>query len=282
MITCNLMGGLGNQLFQIYTTISYAKKHKHKYGFQYNDSVGIGKTITRNTYWSNFFLGLRSEVYEAMPGSQYYFLKEYGYNYFSIPKPPFYNSNICLYGYFQSYKYFEEHCDLINNILNIEKYKTIISRLFNFNLDDQTNTISIHFRFSDYKLLDEVYTLLTYEYYEKSLLFINNIIKTKLNVLYFCEEQDVDYVKHIIDKLKNKFSEIEFRRCPNEFEDWKQLLLMSCCKYNIIANSTFSWWAAYLNNHKDKIICYPYLWFGKKSIDNTDDLFPDSWNKILF
>jgi hypothetical protein len=53
---------------------------------------------------------------------------------------------------------------------------------------------------------------------------------------------------------------------------------MSCCNHNIIANSTFSWWGAYLNENKDKIICYPSLWFEEKNKHlNTKDLFPDDW-----
>ena len=55
---------------------------------------------------------------------------------------------------------------------------------------------------------------------------------------------------------------------------------MSLCKSNIIANSSFSWWSAWLNNNKDKIIYAPKNWFNDKSI-RTDDLIPKSWNIIL-
>ena len=68
--------------------------------------------------------------------------------------------------------------------------------------------------------------------------------------------------------------------------DWKQMVLMSCCNSHIIANSTFSWWGAYMNNSNDKIVCYPSKWFGKAIIDSeyhddyVKDIFPSEWIKI--
>ena len=75
-----------------------------------------------------------------------------------------------------------------------------------------------------------------------------------------------------------------FQKVGNDIEDWKQLLMMSMCSHHIIANSTFSWWGAYLNKSTDKIVCYPTHWFGPKlkDINNTKDLFPTDWIKIIF
>jgi len=56
---------------------------------------------------------------------------------------------------------------------------------------------------------------------------------------------------------------------------------MSGCKHNIIANSSFSWWAAYLNNNHCKIVCYPEKWFGSDIKNDTSDMFPDDWTSIL-
>jgi hypothetical protein len=83
-----------------------------------------------------------------------------------------------------------------------------------------------------------------------------------------------------IENLQKRFPDYTFLRASPVLEDWEQLLLMSLCKYNIIANSSFSWWGAYLNRDESKIVCYPDLWFGPASNNNTRDLFPDNWIEI--
>ena len=84
-----------------------------------------------------------------------------------------------------------------------------------------------------------------------------------------------------IQALHKKFENIQFKKATDQLDDWEQLLLMSCCKHNIIANSSFSWWGAYFNDNNDKIVCYPSIWFGPKLADkDTSDLFPNKWHKI--
>ena len=72
-----------------------------------------------------------------------------------------------------------------------------------------------------------------------------------------------------------------FHPINTDIVDYEQLFIMSSIKINIIANSTFSLWAAYLNNNIDKIVYYPSVWFGKNiSFKNTTDMFPDEYIKI--
>jgi len=276
------MGGLGNQLFQIFTTISYAIKFKKQFVFLYTDFVGIGKTIRRNTYWNNLFLPLKKYTFASLPRMKY--LHEENFHYKELPRPD--DQNICLFGYFQSYKYFESNALVIIRILNIDKCKEKIMEKSGF--QDLNKTISMHFRLGDYKLISDAYPLLTYEYYDKCLTFLNEVISVNEvispnKVLYFCEEQDIQDVMEIIDKLIIKYPNLEFKKVSSNLTDWEQLILMSCCSHNIIANSTFSWWGAYLNTYVNKIVCYPEKWFGnkKKSLD-TKDLFLPTWNKIVF
>ena len=72
-----------------------------------------------------------------------------------------------------------------------------------------------------------------------------------------------------------------FIQCSYSVNDYEQLLLMSLCHHNIIANSTFSWWGAYFNSNPEKVDCYPSTWFGAKCNHSSRDLFPDNWVKIL-
>jgi hypothetical protein len=278
MITCNLIGGLGNQLFQIFTTISYAIKVKERFVFFNTESTGGGLTKIRNTYWENLlhrlkpFLTVNFQNYKLIKESEFPFndiISEINNNKTN-------NNNTCLYGYFQSYKYFQNHYETIYKMLDIEKQKKTVSKSHSdFYLK---NTVSMHFRLGDYKLLPNVYPILTYEYYEKAFEYIQKHNLYYLNILFFCEDEDLDEVNIIVEKLKNRFNHNGICRAPNTLKDWEQILLMSCCNYNIIANSSFSWWGAYFNTNYDKIVCYPETWF----VNNTDtkDLCPLEWIKI--
>ena len=79
------------------------------------------------------------------------------------------------------------------------------------------------------------------------------------------------------------FEDTIFIKVDDSISDWKQLLLMSGCNYNIIANSSYSWWAAYMNTNEEKIVCYPDIWFGPKILCNRShdehmkDMFPYDW-----
>jgi hypothetical protein len=155
--------------------------------------------------------------------------------------------------------------------------------LFKLSLSNETltNAISMHFRIGDYKKIQEYHPLTTYDYYERSLEYIREKKPGNIfTIYYFCEDTDIDDVLPTIERLQSKFSEYKFERGNNELADWEQMLLMSCCHHNIIANSSFSWWAAYFNFWEDKIVCYPSVWFGHAANNDTRDLPVNSWTRI--
>ena len=281
MLTCILMGGLGNQLFQIFTTIAYGFKSQKEVVFPDVKSLGTGNTIVRPTYWHTIF----SELSEMLKPPSFVpndcVIKEHSFNYREIPVSA--SPNVCLFGYFQSYKYFQAYSSIIQKLLKFKSKQQDVLKSSGFSKEELKNTISMHFRMGDYKKNPSYHPIMPYEYYEKSLLFVEQLLpEKKLHVLYFCENEDYDAVLEKIEKLQCKFTNYTFSRASPVLEDWQQLLLMSLCKYNIIANSSFSWWGAYLNRDEEKIVFYPDLWFGVACNNNTDDLFPENWIRVFF
>jgi len=203
-------------------------------------------------------------------------------------------NGIVLFGYFQSYKYFEKETSQIIKYIKLQEKKQNMKKLLTAICGNNGNkrVISLHFRLGDYKSLTHHYTALGVDYYENSILYILNTptqapapapAPALLDdiVLYFCEDNDLAEVEVKVEYLRNRFPSMVFNRAPNNIEDWQSMLLMSCCNHNIIANSTFSWWSAYLNTNPNKIVCYPEKWFGPAlPTHNTNDLCPPSWKKI--
>ncbi len=280
MLTIDLIGGLGNQLFQIFTLISLSlnKKIYFKIPFKKKDTHSPhDNNSLRPTYWNTIFKTIHKFTYELEEPTLYYVEKSFQYN--SFDNINFNNNkNIKLRGYFQSYKYFQNNFNKIKILLNIDKQIDIIknNNILYFNED----IISLHFRIGDYKNVIDYHPILNIQYYVKAINFILN--KTNITtILYFGEDKDDNEITNKINQLKLLYNNIKFIKCNNLLADWEQLFLMSCCNHNIIANSTFSWWGAFLNNNNNKIVCYPSIWFGKKCNNDTSDLFPENWNKII-
>lgn len=289
-VSVHLMGGLGNQLFQIFTLIAYALRSKQQFVIPKNkvdtESAGGAK---RPTYWDSIFDKLGNFTSDKALGFNRIF-RENGFKYTEIPYPPPKNMTLGLVGYFQSPKYFDDQIKNIIKLIQIEKKQNIIKERY-FGEKTPYKNISLHFRIGDYlaPAHRDAHPIQTIEYYKSALRYIieqkrqygTHKLVTPLRVIYFCEEQDIKTVNHMINQLIIEFPILDFTRCNTELYDWQQMLAMSCCEHNIIANSSFSWWGAYLNRNPDKIVCYPKTWFGK-ALPNHDtrDLFPDGWVKI--
>lgn len=289
MITCKLQGGLGNQLFQIFATIAYALQYSKPFFFLNNKQLGIGKngSTIRYTYWDSFLNALKPFLKSLNEIPQLTFIKEKNFNYEPIVENFHKGRGTILIGYYQSPNYFKKYKSMIYKIIKLdikkllvkEKIKSMQNEIFDL---EKNNFISMHFRIGDYTSNPESHPILPKEYYKKAIKYILKEEQTNnnLKVLYFCENEDIIKVEEIISYLENEFKTLIFLRAKPSFSDWEQMLWMSLCKHNIIANSSFSWWGAYLNENPCKIVCYPELWFGPKLQHNTSDLFPDYWVKI--
>ena len=268
MITVDIKGGLGNQLFQIFTLISYCKDYNLKFCLE-NIDCSPSVCGDRVIYWNSIFKNLQPYLINKCENYNIWNQESHHHT----PIPIFYKEvNIKLNGYFQSYKYFQHNLQYIIDFLEFSKLKLSIKNNSKLNFNE---CISIHFRLGDYKTLQDSHPILTIDYYIKSLSELIKITnKTNWNVIYYYEADDKLYIDNNINILKNHFTDLNFISCDLNLQDWEQMLQMSLCNHNIIANSSFSLWAAYLNENKEKKIFYPSLWFGTKLNNlNIKDMF---------
>ena len=253
IVTTALAGGLGNMMFQIAAGYSLAKDLGRDFKLHTKLIEGIAHRHPTD-YVSSIFKNL-NEV-EDVSGT--YVIQEPSFDYSEIESTED-SQDIMLKGCFQSYKYFQ-------------KYENDIKRLFAPNATESSNlsaaynlanAVSIHIRRGDYLRLSDHHYNLQIGYYRNAIDYFQG-----LNFLVFSD--DIDWCKSVFEG--DNFTFVE------DLDDAASLYLMTLCKHNIIANSTFSWWGAWLNPNKDKVVIYPNKWFGPANSHlSTSDLFPDEW-----
>lgn len=174
--------------------------------------------------------------------------------------------------YFQNEKYFINIADDIRKEFTLKqelsfKAKEILQKIEN------SNSVSLHVRRGDYitnQKTNSFHGVCGMDYYQEAM----NIIKEKIsNPAFFIFSDDIAWAR---DNFKDK--DFVFVS-DTAIEDVEELILMSKCKHNIIANSSFSWWGAWLNNNPNKIVIAPQKWFNNKKANQTD-IVPESWIKI--
>jgi hypothetical protein len=273
------MGGLGNQIFQIFATIAYAIKSRNKFQFLAQETLGGGSCTLRYTFWNTFFSSLKPFLITNLPPVN--IVRENGFTFQELPINLLTGTNVLIHGYFQSEKYFKDQFEMICRLIGLEKLRQSVLDTLSLNKDDLNNTISMHFRLGDYKKLADFHPIATPQYYENALNHFNSKFpEEKFSILYFCEDADINDVQITIKNLENIFPNYKFTRGTNTLSDWQQMLYMSLCRHNIIANSSFSWWGAYFNANANKIVCYPSVWFGSTANIDTRDLCPQEWVKM--
>jgi hypothetical protein len=177
-------------------------------------------------------------------------------------------------GYWQSEKYFIDYQDLIRDEFKVKSNPDIVNNEY---IDKIANcdSVSIHIRHGDYltnKKTKSVHGVLPLEYYHKA---IDIMEKQLQNPNYFVFSDDIEWARTNIRKDIPIFF-LDHNNAENNYEDMR---LMSTCKCNIIANSSFSWWGAWLNNNPDKLVIAPQKWFGENTKE-TKDLIPENWVRI--
>lgn len=296
MISSYLMGGLGNQLFQICVAMALSEQFGTPFKFTYATELNVG--TRRPTYWDTFLSELKmytsfddlsrgkdvnkanDDILKSMV------IKETCFEYIPILLPiDCKTSKYILYGYYQSYRYFDIYFSRICNIIKLSQKQEYVKNKCSTLFDDTKSTplVSVHFRIGDYKNVQECHNILSIKYYMAAIKkIVEKIENDFIKVVYFYEQKDKDVVSITTEVLKRAFPNIEFIGVDQNLSDWEQMMLMSLCDHNIIANSTYSWWGAYFNQNDRKVVTYPGQWFGPKLVDKkTDDLFPYDWIKVV-
>jgi len=258
-VTTALAGGLGNFMFQIAAAYAYAKKYDREVGFSAQQARGPHRAAW--DYQKNIF----KDIDLAFNGQGNYLqFQENGFHYNDIPNHP--DRNVFLSGYFQSEKYFKDYEDEIRELFmsyDIETNDEIKELL------DNHNTCSIHVRRGDFLNHPNHHPVQGMNYFMKA------IKKMPKDSMFLIFSDDINWCKENFPDLPEKFRFVEGN---NDFED---LYIMSKCRNNIIFNSTFSWWGAWLNGNKDKTVVAPQKWFGPAyDGHNTNDLYCENWIKI--
>jgi Glycosyl transferase family 11 len=308
MITHDVYGGLGNQLFQIFTTIAISLKSGYSFFFLYKPAI-TDQDTHRHAYWDSFLKNLDPFVVHADASNSFLswkrihvsepanneFFEIVPYHVMSLNVMREFGEDVVevvyqLVGFFQSYKYFEHEFDDICRMIGLETQKQAIIQEIHDN-GYIIAPISMHFRLGDYKHLQHIHPIMPFEYYRNSLTFVLDKLykeydypgpeSNPIPVLLFCEASDLPEIhREVICRLEPLFPMCEFICAPFGHIEWKQMLYMSLCRCNIIANSTFSLWAAFFNTNPDAIICYPWHWYTDLFKKSVKDMFPAHWNRI--
>lgn len=279
MITIEVIGGLGNQLFQYATGLSVAKKLNTEL------IVDISRAIKYDVHplrlielqCSSIFNPNRSVYEKIIKHRKLSKVNPFVYREKSITfSDDVFNvlNGTKIYGYFQSEMYFS---DIREQLLTefIPNKTTLIKNSKLIESIRRENSVSVHIRRGDY-ISDQnasvTHGICSQEYYIKAIDYLkkNHIINK--DTYFYVFSDDISWCKENIS-----YGENTIYIDGNEPE--LDLYLMSKCKYNIIANSTFSWWGAWLNNNLDKVVISPEKWFQNNRL-SSNNIIPDSWVKV--
>lgn len=281
MLKIQLFAGLGNQLFMIFATISYAIDHGIKYGIiSYMDKTLDGPI----TYWDTILDSFKKNVDIAGSDSNDVY-HEPSFEYNSLPSSLSQKESI-MKGYFQSYRYFEHNYEQIIEIMGLREKQNKIREEYSELLKGKT--IAMHFRFGDYIALQQYHCVKKPVYFIEAVNSLSDDLHAigeniaDYKILYFCQPGNDRYVCDFLKIILHVSSKkLNFVRVPDDIPDWKQMLLMSCCNHFVITNSTFSWFGAYFSENRNKIVYRPQKWFGPaNSQKDTSDICPIEWKVI--
>jgi Glycosyl transferase family 11 len=286
MIIINLKGGTGNQLFQYALGRHLALKN--------NDTLklsiaGLAQANSIGDIYRPFALSALNTQKEIATAAEVQKLKNpYGliskawrffnfkvlrrFNIVFNPKVLSWQGDIYLDGFWQSPLYFEAIRDVLLKDLTLTSPFSPEAAEFAAQIKNST-AVSLHVRRGDYIKNPQVaadFGICSTEYYTRA---INKIKETVINPTFFVFSDDMDWVRKNLPVGNNAVFVT-----GTGITDVEEIMLMSLCQHNIIANSSFSWWGAWLNQNSSKIVVAPTPWLNRQPYDAN--LIPPAWIQI--
>lgn len=273
MMIVKCIGGIGNQMFQMALCksllnhgikASLDKKELQKYTKERNWEqayilFGLDLPIVKTNR-------VKLKLYKLL--NKYYIENENGD----------YDSNIFILkngyidGYWQSYKYFEGCDEMIRKMFSFPDSLNEGTTKAIEKIKNAKHSVSIHIRMGDYLegINKEIYGgICTEEYYQRAISYFEDRYN---DCTFFVFSNDKGYIKRFIGK-----KEFVIVDCNDEKDAWQDMYLMTQCNHNIIANSSFSWWGAWLNENQVKEVIAPKRWINTKKMK---DICPPEWIRI--
>lgn len=260
MITSFLQGGLGNQMFQIAAAYSLSRELGVDCAFSFNKCYTPAQGNTSNKYADNIFKNINNQDLNLHSFKQF---RQPRFAYDEIPKV----DNLMLYGDFQSEKYFEKYSDEIKKLFHLDEEGMKKAKEFlTDEISEEGKITAVHVRRGDYLTKPNYHPTCGVEYYKKAMEILDDG-----NMEFVFISDDIKWCKENF-----KGENIHYSPFTNEIDD---LYLLIQCDNHIIANSSFSWWGAYLCPVNNKVIA-PSIWFGPQGPRDTWDVYLNDWIKI--
>lgn len=297
MIIVRISGGLGNQMFQYALARSIKERTRCEVKLDTGYFSNMGKNETPRNFELDVF-AITLSVADDNDKKSIGMADAYSKSFFAVLKrkistfidtrKPLHKKRLILEpsftfhdemthdirdgsyisGIWQSEKYFSDIRNILQKEFTLKADFSPAARVFIDNMKN-TSSVAFHVRRGDYLTNKKTQTL-SLDYYKRATDYLERRVQ---NIHYFVVSDDIEWVKTNIPFSKP----VTYVSSP-ALKSYEEILLMSFCKHNIIANSSFSWWGAWLNLNPQKIIIAPEKWFS--TTINTGDLIPDSWVKV--
>lgn len=290
MIIVKLMGGLGNQMFQYAAGRHLAYTHNtvlkldpsffnapgnhtpRQYALDIFELKGVFASEDEINSFKNAPTGRYSRFLQRKFPSffRHAYISESGHAYHN--KFVHYPADSYLEGFWQSEKYFLPIADTIRSDFRFRIPLTGLNKTLSDKIQQQ-QSVSLHIRRGDYVTNNEAaqyHGICSIDYYHNSVEYLHSKYSS-LHLFIFSD--DIDWVKANLH-FDLPVDYINWNTGNNSYIDMQ---LMSLCKHNIIANSSFSWWAAWLNTNAGKVVIAPDNWFTDKAVTGWKDIYAQNW-----